>query len=164
MNRIHCCEDITFKYLMKKMPELLQIIIEACTGKNELELSIENNEVIPIKSDGRKGAMDILCMDANKNLYNIEMQRSPITEKQILRFEYYSNSLFVFQSQKGQPITNVKDIYTIVLAAYDTDFPGLIRYYVKSNNNRVLPGIKQHLYIVNMPYIEILTKQKEFII
>lgn len=153
--------DVLFKIYNIEIEGFTQAIIQGTTNRQVQSLQYLNAEVLPKKDKKKKGYMDVYVQDEQLNYYDIEMQKGPLTEELILRVCYYCSYLFTMQSKTGEFLSSkIHHIHAILLMANGFNYDGLVRYDVMNNHGNILPGIRIHYYLVNIPYIKEISKIK----
>ena len=117
---------------------------------------LEVVEYTPQKSLRNIGAksvvVDLLCEDAEKNFYNVEVQKSNDDDHQ-KRVRYNSSNIDTYIAEKGIKYKNLKGLYIIYISAFDIFGKGKTIYHI----DRVL---RETGDIVDNGYYEIYVNGK----
>jgi len=126
--------DVVFKTIFSKNNEEASIarnsLISAFLGRKVSESVVINNE-IPIDDIRDKSSrLDLQCVLDDKTKVNIEIQMYNAADSIENRLTYYTSQLYAGQAIKGNPYTELKEVY-VILISNETLFPKRKRHFSK---------------------------------
>ena len=111
---LECCEEIL--RIILEMPNLHVI-------SNQIERSIPNVTNKSVK-------LDLLCEDADGNIFNVEVQKANDTDHQ-KRVRYNMACVDTLSAEKGTDYADLPDVYVIFISAFDIFKQGKTIYHVE---------------------------------
>ena len=108
-----CCEDIL--RIILQMPDLHVI-------SNQIERTIPNVTNKSVK-------LDLICEDADGNIFNVEVQKANDTDHQ-KRVRYNMACVDTLSAEKGTDYADLPDVYVIFISAFDIFKQGKTIYHI----------------------------------
>ena len=108
-----CCEDIL--RIILQMPDL-------CVIANQIERTIPNVTNKSVK-------LDLICEDADGNIFNVEVQKANDTNHQ-KRVRYNMACVDTLSAEKGADYADLPDVYVIFISAFDIFKQGKTIYHI----------------------------------
>jgi len=108
-----CCEDIL--RIILQMPDLRVI-------SNQIERTIPNVTNKSVK-------LDLICEDADGNIFNVEVQKANDTNHQ-KRVRYNMACVDTLSAEKGADYADLPDVYVIFISAFDIFKQGKTIYHI----------------------------------
>ena len=108
-----CCEDIL--RIILQMPDL-------CVISNQIERTIPNVTNKSVK-------LDLICEDADGNIFNVEVQKANDTNHQ-KRVRYNMACVDTLSAEKGADYADLPDVYVIFISAFDIFKQGKTIYHI----------------------------------
>ena len=150
-------ECIESAYCRKKM-------LSAVIGKNVMDTTVLNPEILPTRLDGKFPRLDIHCRLDDGSEVEVEMQNSMYQEDQVKRSVYYAAALTHNSLSSGDQYDRLPAIYQIQFVDFKIVNDTRLHHtyiYREKDDGEVLSDIVQ-IHYIELPKIrDILKKEPE---
>lgn len=163
-------EDAPFKYMHSRLEDprvmnLNKTVIEGVLNMKVESLVVLNNELTRRTQDDKHMTADVVFLLNEEYIVNFEMQNSDISDDDMVRFQNYDAELLLTRNLKGNHNyeDSSKPVIQIIFA-YDSNLENdeLVSLYGLAHLHRGFQLRKGliFVYIVHLPYINIIVEQK----
>ena len=118
-----------FEVFFREAPHLLEMLLQAITGKKYLHIERVETEVDYRREDGSKGAiLDLVAWDTERTVYDTEAQIDEI-KAPIGRAIHYADTAGVHSLEEGQDYAENPEVWSIFICEKDPFRQGKLLYH-----------------------------------